>query len=131
MRSWQRKRLMFALSVGMGLMLGPSWARAQGTPDGRQAPDALLGIWYSTVDCRDDRIMRLEFEPRRARANGMDGRATCNYAGERQITPTRWYLDLECAKGRRNQLDINVLDGRLLIAHRPLGEACFYTPPGR
>lgn len=130
MRSWQRKRLMLALSVGVGLMLGPRWAHAQ---DGRQAPAALLGIWYSTPDCRDHRIMRLEFEPRRARANGMDGKTTCNYAGERQITPTRWYLDLECANGRRIvHLDINVLDdGRLLVAHRPLGEACFYGPPGR
>jgi hypothetical protein len=76
--------------------------------------------------------MRLEFYPEQTRAKGMDGKSTCSYAGQRQITHTRWYLDLECANGRRIDLDINVLtDGRLLIAHRPLGEACFYGPPGR
>jgi len=123
--------LMPALTAG--LLLAPSPARAQADAAAHQVPPVLMGsAWYHASDCPDDRVMRLEFLPDLARVNGMDGKASCIYAGLRQITPTRWYIDLECTKGRRVQLDINALsDGRLLVALRPLGEACFYAPPGR
>jgi hypothetical protein len=113
--------------LAAGLIVAPS-ALAQGEP--RQTPPALAGggAWYSSPDCPDDKAARLAFLDNAAQVHGTAGSTSCTHAGLRQITPWRWYVDLECRNGRRIELDINALaDGRLLVAHRPLGEACFYA----
>ena len=55
------------------------------------------------------------------------GVLTCRSANYRSLSEARWYIDLECQDGSLLQLDVyRVARDELLLARRPLGEACLY-----
>jgi hypothetical protein len=88
-------------------------------------PAAMVGSWR--LDCAGHLPDRLRFDRTGAEVVSHWRASTCRLAGHRALTPSRWYLDLACADGSLLQLDVNAIArDRLLIARRPLGEACFY-----
>jgi len=90
-----------------------------------RAPAAIRGIWRS--DCTFDLPHRLRVRADTIMTWTGSGQASCRLTSQRALGPQRWYLDFKCADESLLDLDINLLArGRLLVARRPLGQACFY-----
>jgi hypothetical protein len=52
---------------------------------------------------------------------------SCSYRGIATQHARRWYVDLRCRDGAIVEYDVNhLVDGDILIARRPLGEAARY-----
>ena len=89
------------------------------------APVAIEGSWVSR--CAAGLPDRINFAPTGAKVVSSSGALTCHLAHYRSLSEARWYLDLECQDGSLLQLDVyRVARDELLLARRPLGEACRY-----
>jgi len=89
------------------------------------APVAIEGSWVSR--CAAELPDRINFGPTGADVVSSSGALTCRLAHYRTLSEARWYLDLECKDGSLLQLDVyRVARDELLVARRPLGEACLY-----
>ena len=87
-------------------------------------PAALLGTWTSS--CGPGFPERLHFDAGRVVLSSPKP-TTCRSASQRTQGPSRWYMDLACEDGSIVQLDLYLVhESSLLVAQRPLGEACSY-----
>lgn len=108
------------LTTLAGSALGPPPA------DATTAPKALVGLWRADCSSFVPREFAIE-TAENIEVTASHARTACRLAGQRALTPSRWYLDLECSDGQSFQLDINILGpDTLLVAPRPLGEACAF-----
>jgi len=88
-------------------------------------PGQIQGRWAS--NCAADFAGRIGFGTTGAEVARSSGMLTCRLVNARALSDVRWYLDLECDDGNLLQLDVYlVAGGELLLARRPLGEACRY-----
>jgi hypothetical protein len=88
-------------------------------------PPAILGSWAS--NCNVDIPHRLSFGPTSVEVVRGASPLTCHRKGHRSLSEARWYVDLECNDGSPLQLDLYLVTRMsLLVAQRPLGEACRY-----
>jgi hypothetical protein len=115
-----------AIFVGFaGPLLVAAGGAGRALAEAHPVPSAIVGSWRT--HCAADLPHRLRVDRIRTEAWSRLGRTTCRLAGYRLLIPKRWYLDFDCADGSLLQLDINLVHrDRLLIARRPLGEACVY-----
>ena len=88
-------------------------------------PGEIQGRWAS--NCAADLPASIAFGSTGAEVAGSSGVLSCRAVNARALSEVRWYLDLECRDGNLLQLDVYlVAGGELLLARRPLGEACRY-----
>jgi hypothetical protein len=113
-----------ALAFLIGLLSSVSGGIGQASP-APAVPGAIAGSWVS--DCHADLPERIRFVPTGAATSGSSGTLKCRATGYRASSDVRWYLDLECSGGNLLQLDVYLVAAdELLLARRPLGEACRY-----
>ena len=114
-----------AAVLGISLFLMVDRGIAQNAPEHNPMPTPLLGSWAS--DCGSDLPVRLDIRSDRAEVVGRSGTSTCRVAGHRALGAVRWYVDFGCKDGSLLQLDLYLVSrNSLLVARRPLGEACSY-----
>jgi hypothetical protein len=88
-------------------------------------PAALLGTWTSS--CGSEFPARLHVKATEIVMGRARTATACRVTGQRQLSTSRWYLDLTCDDGSIAQLDLFLVGAdNLLLAQRPLGEACPY-----
>jgi hypothetical protein len=99
---------------------------AQTVAEKTSMPAAVFGPWVA--DCAVDLPVRIDFVTSGAEVVSRSGPTTCHVTGVRSLSDVRWYVDLECKDGSLLQLDLYLTGrNRLLVARRPLGEACSYN----
>ena len=85
----------------------------------------IQGRWAS--NCAADLPASIAFGSTGAEVAGSSGVLNCRTVNARALSKARWYLDLECRDGSLLQLDVYLVAAdELLLARRPLGEACRY-----
>jgi hypothetical protein len=111
--------------VILGLLLAVSCATARSVAADPLTPAAIEGRWATR--CAAGLPDVITFRPAGAEVASGSGTLTCRSAGHRSLGEARFYLDLECQDGSLLQLDVyRAARDELLIARRPLGEACVY-----
>ena len=108
-----------------GLLLVASCGITQVSTAQPPVPATIQGSWVSR--CAAGLPDRIKFGPSGAEVASSSDALACHLAHYRPLSVVRWYLDLECQDGSLLQLDVySVARDELLVARRPLGQACLY-----